>query len=63
MSNNKKEKFVPYDKLSKKEQREHDLAQRTLTAFNTGTRVFKTDKHPSRAREKQMARRNGYDER
>lgn len=58
MSNNKKEKFVPYEKLSKKEQREKDLAQRTMTMFNTGTRVFKTDKHPSRARAKQMAKRD-----
>ena len=55
------EKYVPLDKQSKKEQRMHNLAQRTLVAFNTGTRVHKTDKHPSRARQKQMARR-GYDE-
>ena len=57
-----KEKFVPYEKMSKKEQRERDLAHRTLVAFNTGTRTHKTDKHPSRAREKHLARKQ-YDER
>lgn len=56
------DKFVPLDKQSKKDQKAHNLAKRTLVAFNTGTRVHKTDKHPSRARQKEMLRKN-YDER
>lgn len=51
-------KYVTYDKMSKKEQRKQDLAQRTLVAFNTGTRIHKTDKHPSRARQKEMLRKS-----
>ena len=57
------EKFVPLDKQSKKAQKMHNLQQRTLIGFNTGTRTHKTDKHPSRAREKDMRRksRDDYD--
>lgn len=51
-------KYTPLEKKSKKEQREYNLAQRTLVAFNTGTRIHKTDKHPSRARQKEMLRKN-----
>lgn len=54
------EKFVPLEKQSKREQKLHNLAQRTMTHMNTGTRVHKTDKHPSRARQKDMIRK-GYD--
>lgn len=57
------EKFVPLEKQSKKEQKLHNLAQRTMTRMNTGTRVHKTDKHPSRARQKDIARKSGYDDR
>ncbi|MEE0929941.1 MAG: hypothetical protein UIM53_02990 [Acutalibacteraceae bacterium] len=56
------EKFIPYEKQSKKAQKEQDSVLRTLIPFNTGTRVHKTDKHPSRARQKAMNRRD-YDER
>lgn len=47
-------------KMSKKAQKEFHDAQRTRVQFNTGTRIFKTDKHPSRARYKEMARKCCY---
>ena len=53
------DKFVPLEKQSKKKQKEHNATLRTLIPFNTGTRTHKTDKHPSRARQKQMDRRGG----
>lgn len=56
------DKFVPLEKQSKKSQKEHNATLRTLIPFNTGTRTHKTDKHPSRARKKEMQRRD-YDER
>lgn len=56
------DKFISLNKQSKKNQREYNSAQRTLIPFNTGTRVHKTDKHPSRARRKELNRRD-YDER
>lgn len=49
-------KYIPLNKQSKKAQREFNLSQRTTIVFNSGTRIHKTDKHPSRARAKQMAR-------
>ncbi len=54
-------KYVPLDKQSKKAQREYCAAQRTRATFNTGTRVHKTDKHPSRARAKQLDREKGME--
>lgn len=50
-------KYVSLEKQSKKARREHYLAQRTVVGFNTGTRIHKTDKYPSRARAKQMAQK------
>lgn len=50
-------RFVSIEKQSKKARREYSLAQRTVVGFNTGTRIHKTDKHPSRARAKQMSRK------
>ena len=55
------EKFVPFEKRSKKEQEQFNKMQRTSVSFNTGTRVHKTDKHPSRARQKQMNRRDDFE--
>lgn len=49
--------FVEYNKMTKKQQREHDRKQRVMSGFNTGTRVMNTDKHPSRARQKSLAKR------
>lgn len=49
--------YVPMNKQTKKAQKEFNASKRTVVNFNTGTRVHKTDKHPSRARQKQMARR------
>lgn len=41
-------KFVERRKLSKKEQKQWDKSMRVFSGFNTGTRVFKDAKHPSR---------------
>lgn len=46
------EKFVEYRKMSKKAKRELNLARRGVMGFNTGTRVHKDAKHPSRADQK-----------
>ena len=51
------QKHIPLEKQSKKAQKEFHAAQRSLVSFNTGTRIHKTDKHPSRARTKHMERR------
>lgn len=45
------------NKLSKKAQKELNNKNRTRVYFNTGTRVHKTDKTPSRARRKELERR------
>lgn len=55
------QKFIPKEKQQKKLQEQINKAHRTVVGFNTGTRVHKTDKHPSRARAKELARK--YDER
>lgn len=52
--------YTPLNKQSKKAQKEFNAAQRTVVNFNTGTRVHKTIKHPSRAKQKQMARREQF---
>lgn len=50
-------KIIDYTKLSKKAKRERDLAQRSVMGFNTGTRIHKTAKHPSRAAMKNNLRK------
>lgn len=48
---------TPLNKQSKRAQKAFHKEQRTLVGFNTGTRIHKTDKHPSRARAKSLSRR------
>jgi hypothetical protein len=55
------QQYVSFEKLTKKAQKQHNSRQRVLVPFNTGTRSHKTDKNPSRARQKHLDRRNGYD--
>lgn len=50
-------KFVEFNKMSKKQQREINNLGRTRVMFNTGTRVMQTRKHPSRAQRKAAERR------
>lgn len=52
-----KQKFVPLEKQSKKAQKEHNKAKRVLHGFNTGDRIFKTVKNPSRAMQKDAWRK------
>ena len=52
-----KDKFVPMEKRSKKEQREYHKKQRSTNGFNTGTRVMKTPKTPTRAMRKDAERK------
>lgn len=54
----KKEKFVPMEKRSKKEQKEYNKRQRSFMGFNTGTRPMKTSKRPTRAMRKDAERKN-----
>lgn len=49
--------MVETKKMSKKAQKELNNKNRTRVYFNTGTRVHKTDKTPSRARRKELERR------
>jgi len=49
--------FTAITKQSKKAQKEFHASQRTVIGFNTGTRFHKTDKHPSRARSKELAKK------
>lgn len=42
-------KFVDISKRSKKEQKAYYASQRNMSGFNTGTRVMKTQKNPTRA--------------
>ncbi len=44
-------------KRSKKEQKEFYKKNRVWVPFNTGTRTMKTDKNPSRARRKELDRK------
>lgn len=52
------EKFVPYEKMSKKAKRLHDRMNRTTSGFNTGTRVHavktKYDRKMSRKETKEI---------
>ena len=41
--------FVDISKRSKKEQKAYYALQRNMSGFNTGTRVMKTEKSPTRA--------------
>ena len=46
---------------SKKAWKELQKQNRATNGFNTGTRTHKTDKHPSRARRKEMEREEEED--
>ena len=50
-------KFVSIDKMTKKQQKEYYAKHRVVNGFNTGTRTMKTDKNPSRARRKELDRK------
>ena len=50
-------KFIPLEKRSKKEQKAYHSTQRGVNGFNTGTRTMQTKKHPTRAKEKEMTRK------
>ncbi|MCR5669632.1 MAG: hypothetical protein K6G10_01380 [Butyrivibrio sp.] len=43
--------------MTKKGFEELNKKNRVLTQMNTGTRTFATDKHPSRARDKEIQRK------
>ena len=49
--------MIEISKRSKKEQKELYKSQRVTNGFNTGTRTMKTDKNPSRARRKELDRK------
>lgn len=42
--------------MTKKAWKELQKSHRATNGFNTGTRTMKSDKHPSRARRKEMER-------
>ena len=46
--------------MSKKAFKELQKQNRVTNGFNTGTRTHKTDKHPSRARRKEMDYEDDY---
>lgn len=52
-------KFVPIEKQSKKAQKAYNKSQRVGFGFdfNTGSRYHKTDKMPSRAKQKELDRK------
>ena len=52
-----KDKFVPIEKRSKKAQKEYHKKQRFVNGFNTGTRIMKTPKNPTRAMRKDAERK------
>ena len=52
-----KDKFVPIEKRSKKAQKEYHKKQRSVNGFNTGTRIMKTPKNPTRAMQKDAWRK------
>lgn len=49
-------KLTPINKRTKKEQKAYYSSLRAVNGFNTGTRTMNTDKSPSRARAKVLAR-------
>ena len=51
---------MEYDRRKDVTKRQYDALQRTYrvtTDMNTGTRTHETDKHPTRARQKEITRR------
>lgn len=50
-------KFIPIEKRTKKQQKEHFKSFRRMNGFNTGTRVHKDNKHPSRQKRKDILRK------
>ena len=42
--------------MTKRAYKELQKSRRAINGFNTGTRTHSTDKHPSRARRKEMER-------
>lgn len=52
-----KQKFIEFDKMSKKKQKEINNSHRNRVMFNTGTRVMATPKNPTRAQRKAAERR------
>ena len=42
--------------MTKKEWLKLQKAKRAISSFNTGTRTMNTDKHPTRARQKELDR-------
>ena len=56
-----KDKFVPMEKRSKKEQKEFHARQRSVMGFNTGTRTMKAKKRPTRAMRKDAEKKNRED--
>lgn len=48
------EKFVEYEKLSKKEKKARNRLKRVLNGFNTGTRSMKSNKDYNRAEYKRI---------
>lgn len=54
----KETKYVSFEKMSKKAQREVNASRRTRVMFNTGTRIQSTAKHLSRAQRKAQDRKN-----
>ena len=53
-------KFVSIDKMTKKQQKEYYAKHRVVNGFNTGTRIMKTSKYPSRAMRKAEMRKGIY---
>ena len=47
--------------MTKKAWKSLQKQNRVTNGFNTGTRTMKSDKHPSRARRKEMEREDDYD--
>lgn len=54
----KNQNLIPIIKRSKKAQKEYNKQNRSVTNFNTGDRVMKTKKRPTRAMWKDAERKN-----
>lgn len=50
-------KFVELNKRTKKEQKAYYSSLRKTNGFNTGTRTMKTEKNPTRQKEKNKLRK------
>lgn len=57
MMNKKQEKEMVKKQMTKKEKRKRDNEQRFLVPFNTGTRVHKNKRYPSRQDRKKELRK------